>query len=146
MPQASTPHPGGVRSNVKSTPKVVRVNADDGNAVLYRNLGNGRRLPFIWGDTFTLASGSTSVVLSSGVSFNDHDVAEGIVQITPLSEPGAELDYYVDKNTTDNVVKLMVKAAASDDDCDFDVVFMLGVGFNFDNTHTNQIWRRYYSN
>jgi hypothetical protein len=133
MPQAQT-------GKTKSTPKVVRVNADDGNAVLYRNLGNGRRLPFIWGDTFTLASGTTEVVVSSGVSFNDHDVAEAVIQITPLSEPGAELDYFIDKNTTTNVVKLMVKAAASDDDCDFDVMFMLGVGYNFDSTHTNQVF------
>ena len=145
MPQASTPHPAGVRQNSKSTPKVVRVNADDSNAVLYRNLGNGRRLPFMWGDTFTMASGATEVVVSSGVSFNDHDAAEGLVTFSPMSADGAGLDTYVDKNTSTNVVKLVATGAAPSD-CDFDVVFMLGVGFNFDNTHTNQIWRRYYSN
>jgi hypothetical protein len=122
-------------------PKVVRVNADDGNAVLYRNLGNGRRLPFIWGDTFTLASGATEVVVSSGVSFNDHDVAAGISTFSPTSSAGATLTIYLDKNTSENVVKL-VSTAAPSEDCDFDVVFMLGVGFNFDNTHTNQVfWR-----
>ena len=133
MPQASNPRG-------RSMPKVVRVNAHDSKTILYRNLGNGRRIPFIWGDTFTLASGTTEILVSSGVSFNDHDVAEGLIQITPLSEPGAELDYYVDKNTTTNVVKLMVKAAASDDDCDFDVTIMLGVGGNFVSTDTNQIF------
>jgi len=68
MPQAQT-------GKTKSVPKVVRVNAADGEAVLFRNLGNGRRLPFIWGTTVTLASGTTETVVSSGVSFNDHDVA-----------------------------------------------------------------------
>ena len=119
MPQAQT-------GKTKSTPKVVRVNADDGNAVLYRNLGNGRRLPFIWGDTFTLASGTTEVVVSSGVSFNDHDVAGGVVTFSPTSSSGAALTTYIDKNTTDNVVKLVADVAPSED-CDFDVMFMLGV-------------------
>lgn len=139
MPQAQV-------GKTKSVPKLVRVNAADGEAVLYRNLGNGRRLPFLWSDTFTLASGTTEVVLSSGVSFNEHTVAGGLIQVTPLSEKGAELDYYVSKDTVNNVVKLTVKAAAANDDCDFDVMFMLGIGYNFDDTHTNQIWRRYYSN
>ena len=137
MPQAQV-------GKVKSMPKVVRVNAADGEAVLYRNLGNGRRLPFMWADTFTLASGSTEVVLSSGVSFNEHAVAGGIIQITPLSAAGAALEYYVSKDTVNNVVKLV--AGAPGEACDFDVMFMLGIGYNFDNTHTNQIWRRSYSN
>ena len=132
MPQAQV-------GKTKSIPKVVRVNAADGESVLYRNLGNGRRLPFMWADTFTLASGSTEVVLSSGVSFNDHDVAAGVVEITPLSAAGGALDYYVSKDTVNNVVKLV--AAAPSEDCDFDVMFMLGIGYNFDNTHTNQIWK-----
>jgi hypothetical protein len=95
-------------------PKLVRVNAADGESVLYRNLGNGRRLPFMWADTFTLASGSTEVVLSSGVSFNDHKVAEGTVQITPLSAAGGALDYYVDKDAVNNVVKLVAAAPSED--------------------------------
>ena len=139
MPQASTPHPGGVRSSHKSMPKVVRVNADDGNAVLYRNLGNGRRLPFVWGMTATLASGTTDIVVSSGVSFNDHDVAAGIITFSPTSSGGAALTTYVDKDTVNNVVKLVATSAPSED-CDFDVVFMLGIGSNFINTDTNQVF------
>jgi hypothetical protein len=142
MPQASTPHPGGTRSSHGSTPKVVRVNADDSNAVLYRNLGNGRRLPFMWGTTVTLASGTTSITVSSGVSFNDHDVSAGIIEISPLSAAGAALDYYVNKNTSTNEVTLNVVAAANNDDCDFDVMIMLGVGYDFLSSHTNQIWKR----
>jgi hypothetical protein len=85
-------------------------------------------------------------VVSSGVSFNDHDVAGGIITATPISAEGGALDYFIDKNTTTNVVKLSVDGGAPTTDCDFDVMFMLGIGYNFDNTHTNQIWRRYYSN
>ena len=144
MPQAYGEVENHKRKIVKSVPKVVRVNAADGESVLYRNLGNGRRLPFMWADTFTFASGSTEVVLSSGVSFNDHKVAEGTVQITPLSAAGGALSYYVAKDAVNNVVKLV--AAAPSEDCTFDVMFMLGIGYNFDNTHTNQIWKRYYSN
>jgi len=138
MPQAQT-------GKTKSVPKVVRVNASDGEAVLFRNLGNGRRLPFIWADTFTLASGTTETVVSSGVSFHDYDVSGGIITFSPMSSGGAALTTYIDKNTTTNVVKLVATSAPSED-CDFDIMFMLGVGYNFDSTHTNQIWRRYYSN
>ena len=67
----------------KSTPKLVRVNADDGNAALFRNLGNGHKLPFIWGTSVTMASGTAQVVVSSGVSYNAHKVSEAVVMITP---------------------------------------------------------------
>lgn len=137
MPQAQT----GKR---KSVPKVVRVNADDGDAVLYRNLGNGRRLPFLWGTTVTLASGTTEVVVSSGVEFNDHKVAEALIEATPLSSAGGALDYYIDKNASTNVVKLVASAPAVD--CDFDIMIMLGVGHNFISSDSNQIWKRSYSN
>ena len=138
MPQAQV-------GKTKSMPKVVRVNAADGEAVLYRNLGNGRRLPFMWGTTVTLVSGATEVVVSSGVSFNDHDVAEGVILTTPLSAAGAALTYYIAKDTGTNVVKLTATGAPTEA-CNFDVVIMLGVGYDFLSTHTNQIWRRYYSN
>ena len=133
MPQAQT-------GKTKSVPKVVRVNAADGEAVLYRNLGNGRRLPFIWGTSVTLASGTTEVVVSSGVSFNDHEVSAAIITATPLSIEGGALDYYVDKNTTTNVVKLAVDGGAPTTDCDFDVMFRWGSGYNFLSTHTNQVF------
>jgi len=132
MPQALT----GSR---RSMPKVVRVNAADGEAVLYRNLGNGRRLPFMWGTTVTLASGTTSIVVSSGVSFNAHDVSAGIVVVTPLSATGAALTYYISKNVSTNVVSL-VSTGGPAADCEFDVMIMLGTGYDFLSTHTNQIW------
>lgn len=132
MPQAQT----GSR---KSIPKLVRVNAADGEAILYRNLGNGRRLPFMWGTTVTLASGSTTIVISSGVSFHGYDVSEAIVLVAPLTVSGAALSYYVDKDTVNNVVTLTANAPGSD--CDFDVILMLGTGYDFLSTHSNQIWK-----
>lgn len=132
MPQAQV-------GKTKSTPKVVRVNADDSNAVLYRNLGNGRRLPFMWGTTVTLASGTTTVVVSSGVSFNDHNVSEGIAIAMPVTASGALLNTYLAKDIVTNKVTLTATSAAPID-CDFDVMIMLGVGYDFLSTHTNQIW------
>ena len=133
MPQAIT-------GTKKSIPKVVRVNAADGEAVLYRNLGDGRRLPFIWGTTVTLASGATEAVVSSGVSFNGNDVSAGIVSNpTPLSSAGAALTTYVVKDTSSNKVTLTSTGAPSED-CDFDVMIMLGTAYDFLSTHSNQIW------
>lgn len=133
MPQAVDPRG-------KSMAKVVRVNAADGEAVLYRNLGNGRRLPFIWGNTFTLASGTTEILVSSGVSFNAHEVAtEGIFTVAPTSASGAVLSVYFNKDTANNVVTLTATSSTTED-VDFDVIIMLGVGYTFISTHTNQIW------
>ncbi len=131
MPQAQV-------GKTKSTPKVVRVNADDSNAVLYRNLGNGRRLPFIWGTDVTLASGTDSVVVSSGVSFNDNNVSAGIVLITPTNNASSAKNYYVAKDTVTNKVTLTVNS--NTEALAFDVIIMLGVGYDFLSTHTNQIW------
>lgn len=133
MPQAQT----GSR---KSVPKVVRVNAADGEAVLYRNLGNGRRLPFMWGTAVTLASGVTEAVISSGVKFSNHKVSEGIVLVTPTNEDSAGKEYYVSKDTVTNKVSLVVDSNTTA--LAFDVMIMLGVGYDFLETHSNQIWKR----
>jgi len=125
----------------RSIPKVVRVNAGDGEAVLYKNLGNGRRVPFLWGATVTLASGTTEVVVSSGVEFNEHKVADGHVLATPLSATAANLTFYIDKNDVNNVVKIVSTAAASDD-AEFDVLVFMGSGVEYTAEDSNQIWNR----
>lgn len=135
MPQASDP-------TGRSIPKVVRVNAADGEAVLYRNLGNGRRLPFIWGTNVTLASGTSEVVVSSGVKFNNHKVSEGIVVVTPLSAAAAAENYYISKDTTANTVTLTTTSSGvASADLNFDVILMLGDTYDFESTHTNQLWK-----
>jgi hypothetical protein len=122
MPQALT----GKR---KSMPKLVRVNAADWEAVIYRNLGDGRRLPFVWADTVTVVSGATTVVVASGVVVNDFKVAEAKFEITPLSAAAAAMAYYVDKNTTTNVVTLTISSPAGAA-LDFDVIGMLGISYD----------------
>jgi len=77
--------PQALHGKRSSMPKVVRVNADDNKACLYKNLGNGRRVPFLYGMTVTLASGTQEVTVSSGVKFNDVKVADGIITATPLN-------------------------------------------------------------
>lgn len=126
----------------KSMPKVVRVNAGDGEAVLYKNLGNGQRIPFLWATTVTLASGVTEAVIASGVEFGDHEVAEGHVVATPLNAAAAALSYYVSKNDVTNVVKLIAGTTVSSA-CSFDVCIYLGAGVTYTSSDSNlQIWRR----
>lgn len=129
----------------KSIPKVVRVNADDDLACIYKNLGNGRRVPFLWSTTVTLASGTTEVLVASGVEFSDFKVSEGKFSVVPLSS-GNVGRYYIDKDTTDNTVTLKVTSSVSDANVDFDVMVFLGDNTSFSSTSSNQIWKRRDSN
>jgi len=131
--------PQALHGKRSSMPKVVRVNADDNKAILYKNLGNGRRVPFLYGMTVTLASGTQEVTVSSGVKFNDVKVADGIITVTPLAGTNVGR-YYINKNTTTNVVKLKSTAAPSAD-VDFDIHIFIGDDATFDSTSSNQIWK-----
>lgn len=122
MPQALT----GKR---KSMPKLVRVNAADWEAVIYRNLGDGRRIPFVWADTVTVVSGATTVVVASGIVVNGYQIAEGKFEVTPLSAAAAAKEYYINKNTLTNVVTLTVNSAAGAA-LDYDVFAMLGTSYD----------------
>jgi hypothetical protein len=107
---------------------------------MYKNLGNGRRVPFLWADTVTLASGTTEVVVASGVEFSEFKVSEGKVSVI---QNGSENTgrYYIDKDTTSNKVTLVTTSSASVD-VDFDVMIFLGGDTEFDETSSNQIWKR----
>lgn len=124
----------------KSRPKVVRVNAGDGESVIYKNLGNGQRIPLIWADTVTLASGATSTVVASGVNLGNHPVAAGHIYFTPLTASGAALTTYISKNTGTNVVNL-VSSSTAPLDCLFDVLVFVGVDFNITNEANNQLYK-----
>lgn len=124
----------------KSRPKVVRVNAGDGDSVIYKNLGNGQRIPLVWADTVTLASGATEAVVASGVNLGDHKVSEGHVYFTPLSSAGAALTTYISKNTSTNVVKL-VSTGAPSAACLFDVLVFVGSDFDITNEADNQLYK-----
>ena len=125
--------------NQKSTPKLVRVNADDSKALIYRNLGNGRRLPLFWGKSVTLASGTQEIVVSSGVEFHSYKVASGVIVATPTSDTGA-VRYYIDKDSVNNVVSIKSTATVAAD-VGFDVMVFLGDEASFTNTDSNQIWK-----
>jgi len=145
MPQA--------RLTGRSIPKVVRVNADDNLACVYKNLGNGRRIPFIWGATITLASGTTEVVVASGISFNEFTPETGIVQVTPVFTVTSGISYdntvlgkvYVIKDVDNKLLKLKSTVSAVID-TDFDVTIFLGDDTAFTSDSSNQIWKRRDSN
>jgi len=136
----------------KSTPKVVRVNASDQFATFFKNLGNGRRVPTLWAETVTLASGTQELVVASGVSFNDFDAAQAKWQVTPVFTTGSGLTYntgllgtvYIEKDEDANVVTLKstVSGGLTDDDTDWDVYVFMGDDTHYTVDHSNQIWQR----
>ena len=137
MPQA--------RLTGRSMPKVVRVNADDKDACLYKNLGNGRRVPFLWATTVTLASGTTEILVASGVEFNEFKISEGKFSALPLSSDDVGR-YYIDKDTSANMATLKVTTAVAAANVDFDVMVFLGEDTTFTVDSSNQIWKRRDSN
>jgi len=145
MPQAQT----GSR---KSIPKLTRVNADDSRALLYRNLGNGRRLPLLWATTVSLVSGTQQVIVASDIAFHGFNICEAKVEITPIvsgtgatefPDPNILGNVYVVKNATDN--QLIVKSTVEmipDVVCNFDVYVYFGDSTDFNSADSNQIWKR----
>jgi hypothetical protein len=122
----------------KSMPKVVRINADDGAAIIYKNLGNGRRVPFLWATQVTMASGVASAVIASGIEFNEHAVSEGFVTALPLSDPGTGR-VYVTKNTSANTLTLEITSAPSSSTT-WDIYVFLGSDGASEIGDTNQVF------
>ena len=129
----------------RSIPKVVRVNADDKDACLYKNLGNGRRVPFLWATTVTLASGTNEILVASGVEFSSFKLSEGRFSVLPNSDDDVGR-YYIDKDTTLNTATLKVTSSVAASNVDFDVMVFLGDSAVFDSNSSNQIWKRRDSN
>ena len=125
MPQAMT-------GKQKSTPRVVRVNADDNEAVLYKNLGNGKRYPFIIGTSVTVVSGTSCVLVSSGVLFGGYPMCSGTVIATPTSTGTMATGYCIEKDTTNNMVNLKMASTVSVA-ADFDIMIMMGVDYSIVN-------------
>ena len=120
----------GQQGLLKSTPKITRINGDDALKVVYRNSGNNHAYPFVWGDTITVASGSTEAVVVSGVKFHGMDLATyGSFIVTPCSDPGAR--FWVEHNTSLNVVKIKIGSSAAGA-IKFNVMCMLGVDPDID--------------
>jgi len=117
MPQALS----GTR---RSVPKICRINGDDNMTMVFKNLGNNHAVPFVWGDQATLVSGTSSLVVASGIKFHGKTLAShGNVTASPMSDVGSR--WWIEKDTTDNRILLKSESAVADD-VDFDLHFMLG--------------------
>jgi hypothetical protein len=144
MPQALT----GSRSSI---PKLTRVNADDSRALIYRNLGNGRRLPLLLATTVSLVSGTQQVIVASDIAFHGFNICEAKVEITPIVSGTGATEFpdsnilgnvYIVKNATDN--QLILKSTVEvipDVTCNFDVYIYFGTSTDFNSTDSNQIWK-----
>lgn len=134
---------------LKSTPKLVRVNADDDKAIIIKNLGNGRRIPLLWATQVTMASGTSEVVVASGVSFSAFDISAAKFEVTPSFTVASGVSYdttlvgtlYVEKDTDSNVVKVKSTATAAQDSV-LDVFIYSGVNATYDADDSNMLWKR----
>jgi len=114
----------GQTGSLRSTPKLLNIKASDKYALVFKNYGNNHNAPLFWSSTATIDSGATEVTVSSGVRFYDMDLATyGSITVTPTSNPGA--NFWVEKDTVNNTVKIVVGSAVGADVV-FNVQTMLG--------------------
>ncbi len=117
--------PQALSGSRRSIPKICRINGDDNTKMIYKNLGNNHAVPFLWSDSFTMVSGTDEIVIASGIKFHGYDLATyGSFTVSPMSDVGYR--WWIDKNTTTNVVSIKSSSNAGAD-IGFDVMFMLGV-------------------
>jgi len=117
--------PQALSGSRRSIPKICRINGDDNTKMIYKNLGNNHAIPFLWSDSFTMVSGTDEIVIASGIKFHGYDLATyGSFTASPMSDVG--YGWWIDKNTTTNVVSIKSSSNAGAD-IGFDVMFMLGV-------------------
>lgn len=113
----------GQQGKLKSMPKLTRINGDDHNKVIYRNLGNNHAYPFVWASVATMASGTQSVLVASGIKWHGYELASSA---SVVATPEGALGYLtVAKDTGANTITITSSAAASGD-TDIAVMFMLG--------------------
>jgi len=105
-----------------STPKLMKVLAQDSGNKLYKQMGNGHNKLYFWGETVTVVSGTT-VVVASGVSYHGKELATyANVVATPLASLGSA-NYYVSKDTTNNIISIVASSTLVD--VSFDVQMVL---------------------
>jgi len=124
------------------TPKVVRINGDDNMTIIYRNLGNGRRVPFLIGTSVTVASGSVTADILSGTEFHGYKISDAVVQVTPTNEVAAGR-YWIEKDASTPKLILHQTNTVSGTDANYDVYVFLGDAASstlYSATSTNQIW------
>lgn len=118
----------------KSTPKMTRINGDDNQKAIYRNMGNNHAYPMVWAGTVTVASGVSVATIASGIKFHGYDAATyATVSVTPNWNAGA---VYVTKDIAANtIIATTANAGANDGSSAIDIMVMLGAdadveGFN----------------
>jgi len=113
----------GQQGKLKSMPKLTRINGDDHNKVIYRNLGNNHAYPFVWASTATMLDGDDEVVVASGIKWHGYELA---ASASVVATPEGALGYLtVVKDTGANTITIKSSASASGD-TDIAVMFMLG--------------------
>jgi hypothetical protein len=120
----------------KSIPKTCEVSGDDDRMILYKNRGNNHTCPFMWADTYTVASGTTEATISDAaavatqIEFYGCDlVSYGSIVAQPLQDMGA-VNWWIEKDVPGKTVKLKVDTDPNPDDFVFDIHFMFGVDAN----------------
>ena len=107
---------------LKSKPKLTKINADDFMSLIYRNMGNNHAYPMVWMQQLT-HSGTETVIVASGTKFHGMEAADYVnAVITPLADPGGY--YWVENDTTAGTISIM--SETSNDNVDYNVMFMLG--------------------
>jgi len=113
----------GQSGTLKSIPKLTKINGDDHNKVIYRNLGNNHAYPFVWANTATVVSGTQEVLVASGIKWHGYELAS---YASVVATPEGDLGYcYVEKDTLANTITLKTSSAASAD-TPVALMFMLG--------------------
>lgn len=110
--------------NLKSIPKLTKINGDDHTKVIYRNLGNNHAYPFMWGSSATMPVGQSSVVVASGIKWHGYDLAS---YATVVATPEANLgSCYVVKDADLNTITVHTSSAATVSGTTIGLMFMLG--------------------
>lgn len=118
----------GLMGTRKSTPKMTRINGDDSQKAVYRNMGNNHSYPMLWAGAVTVVSGATTATIADGIKYHGYDAATyATVSVTPNWNAGA---VYVTKDTVANTIVATCANAADSGTCALDVVFMLGEDAN----------------
>jgi hypothetical protein len=111
--------------SLNSTPRQVKITSSANSATVFKNMGNNHNVPFMWAATATVASGTTSVTVASGVKFYDMDLAAyASVTATPTTNAGS--DHWVAFDTEANTIEIKMASVKTDADVDFNLQFMLG--------------------
>lgn len=119
MPQINI----GQQGKLKSMPKLTKINGDDHSKAIYRNMGNNHSYPFVWATTVTVVSGTTEVVVASGIKWHGYDLAS---YASVVATPKGNLGYFYTTADTDaNTITFTCSSSAAAD-TEVAMVFMLG--------------------